>query len=282
METAKITITRYADDGSININLSAHNLNFMIHMERDPSESGWNLVRSGVPLGGGGLTMGLVDASELVAVFNKAERAQDFEDDFARVKAEDHAGDEVHCSCVIHLRRHIEELKAEIATLKQPFSLHIDTAGSRLWKRGEQCQHERTYTAEATICRRCSVAVEPSQPTSDIYCNNCLLPADKCRHKTRALSRYTAEEIERMRRERGPSVHAEDPFEDYVRSLDGVAKDVTVYVTGVFGGMGGPAAATHRRPLGSPLRCKQHGLYGRVRPLSDDDPCPKCGSRPEL
>jgi hypothetical protein len=73
------------------------------------------------------------------------------------------------------------------------------------------------------------VAVEPSQPTSDIYCNNCLLPADKCRHKTRALSRYTAEEIERMRRERGPSVHAEDPFEDYVRSLDGVAPDMLFF-----------------------------------------------------
>lgn len=137
METAKITITRYADDGSININLSAHNLNFMIHMERDPSESGWNLVRSGVPLGGGGLTMGLVDASELVAVFNKAERAQDFEDDFSKVKAEKCAGDEVHCSCVIHLRRHIEELKAEIATLKQPFSLHIDTLPDMLFFQAE-------------------------------------------------------------------------------------------------------------------------------------------------
>ena len=92
-------------------------------------------------------------------ILDMAERAQDFEDDFARVKAEDHAGDEVHCSCVIHLRRHIEELKAEIAALKQPFSLHIDPDGERVWRRGEQCRHERTYTAEATICRRCNKVV---------------------------------------------------------------------------------------------------------------------------
>ena len=92
-------------------------------------------------------------------ILDMAERAQDFEDDFARVKAEDHAGDEVHCSCVIHLRRHIEELKAEIAALKQPFSLHIDPDGERVWRRGEQCRHERTYTAEATICRQCNKVV---------------------------------------------------------------------------------------------------------------------------
>ena len=99
------------------------------------------------------------DVADFNRLLDMAERAQDFEDDFARVKAEDHAGDEVHCSCVIHLRRHIEELKAEIAAPKEPFSLHIDPDGERVWRRGEQCRHERTYTAEATICRRCNKVV---------------------------------------------------------------------------------------------------------------------------
>ena len=50
-------------------------------------------------------------------------------------------------------------LEAEIAAPKEPFSLHIDPDGNRLWRRGKQCKHERTYTAEATICRRCNKVV---------------------------------------------------------------------------------------------------------------------------
>lgn len=50
-------------------------------------------------------------------------------------------------------------LEAEISALKQPFSLHIDPDGERVWRRGEPCKHERTYTAEATICRRCNKVV---------------------------------------------------------------------------------------------------------------------------
>ena len=50
-------------------------------------------------------------------------------------------------------------LEAEIAAMRKPFSLHIDPDGERVWRRGEQCRHERTYTAEATICRRCNKVV---------------------------------------------------------------------------------------------------------------------------
>jgi hypothetical protein len=96
-------------------------------------------------------------------ILDMAERAQDFEDDFSKVKAEKCAGDEVHCSCVIHLRRQIEELKAEVAALKSeaqnPYVLRIPDDAPRFW--AKECEHLRTYRTEATVCRRCNRAVDP-------------------------------------------------------------------------------------------------------------------------
>jgi len=47
---------------------------------------------------------------------SRAERAQDLEDDFRRTIAGKCAGDEVHCSCVSHLRRRIAELEPPVST----------------------------------------------------------------------------------------------------------------------------------------------------------------------
>jgi hypothetical protein len=100
-------------------------------------------------------------------ILDMAERAQDFEDDFSKVKAEKCAGDEVHCSCVIHLRRQIEELKAEVAALKSeaqnPYVLRIPDDAPRFW--AKECEHLRTYRTEATVrvCRRCARVVEPTK-----------------------------------------------------------------------------------------------------------------------
>ena len=46
---------------------------------------------------------------------SRAERAQEFEEDFRKVTADKCAGDEAHCSCVPHLRRKIAELGAKPA-----------------------------------------------------------------------------------------------------------------------------------------------------------------------
>lgn len=83
---------------------------------------------------------------------------------------------------------------------------------------------------EDSVCRICKKVMESGGIStivcdSHLYCNNCLLLANECKHKTRALSAYTPEEIDKIRREKGPSVHAEDPFEDYVQSLDGLRRD---------------------------------------------------------
>ena len=51
---------------------------------------------------------------------SRAERAQDFEADFLRITAGKCAGDEVHCSCVPHLRRQIAQLKAPASTPEPP------------------------------------------------------------------------------------------------------------------------------------------------------------------
>ena len=52
-------------------------------------------------------------------------------------------------------------LEAEIAALKSeaqnPYVLRIPENGPRYW--AKECRHERTYTAEATICRRCNKVV---------------------------------------------------------------------------------------------------------------------------
>lgn len=58
---------------------------------------------------------GLVPGAGNVAVWltERAERAQDFEDDARKVKSGQCAPDEVHCSCVPHLRRQIAEVEKE-------------------------------------------------------------------------------------------------------------------------------------------------------------------------
>ena len=180
METAKITIA-HADDSSTQITIDAPDMQIMLFVEPDPSKSRFAVVRAGIPLGSGGFVEGDVDASELADVFALAATAAQSQADYAAVIANssilpvDHEADtragralEAHYAAQPSRKiatnedaafDRIAALEAEIAALKQPFSLHIDPDGERVWRRGKQCKHERTYTAEATICRRCNKVV---------------------------------------------------------------------------------------------------------------------------
>lgn len=93
----------------------------------------------------------------------RAERAQDFEDDYRKVMSDQCAPDERHCSCVPHLRKRIAELERERVDLINGADLAADRANRHRRER-DAARVEIAHLQDTLIKLREGAPTPPATP----------------------------------------------------------------------------------------------------------------------